>query len=733
MVSDGGGPLVVATKLRVPGVRAESIPRDRLTRLLATATQRQLTVVAAPAGYGKTTAIVDWLAGASGAPAWVSLDARDNDPLRLCSHVLAALDGALPGSMGAAHRAMLARADLLDTVVPLTVDALAEQPDGGVVLVLDDYHVVTQPSCHRLLVGLIDAAPPALRVLVSSRAVPPLRLARRRAAGTVAEIGPDRLAFQGAETELLLNGSLDLGLLAGQIAAIEERVDGWPAGLSLIASSLPGRPDRAAFLDAFTRSSEKVTEYLIEEVLDAVGPAIRDFLFKTSILGRLQPSLCEAVLEDPAAPELLAEVRRSNLFVTVLDPGAGWVRYHHVFAALLERELRERSPELVPALHGRASVWFEANAMPGEAIDHATAAGDGVRAARLLFDSWDAWMKELRYATVRHMIAVMPAERGELGGFCAAVDALCMSLDGVDLRVVAQRLEELEQVHDSPGVAPITGPMRVSPYYGDVARAVADGWALWERLAEHPEQRSFAAGQFATVLWFAGDRDAVRREIEPVLGTIERHTTRSWALAALALTAADDGELEVAERYAREAVEFAESSGAASALEFHTAYVALGETLRLRGALDAAAESLDHAARVTRKLPGSVFYAFALIFQAQLDHAAQDRRRARARAAAARRIIDRYPDVGVLADRLAAIEAAFLRRSDDALLGSRPTPAELRLLTLLPSDLTLKQIAADELYVSIHTVTSHAQRLYRRLGARTRAEAVAAARERGLL
>jgi LuxR family maltose regulon positive regulatory protein len=580
---------------------------------------------------------------------------------------------------------------------------------------------------------LIDAAPPGVRVVLSTRTAPPLRLARRRAAGTVAEIGPQQLAFQGEESELLLNGSLGLGLQPDQIAAINERVDGWPAGLSLIASSLSARTEREEFFEAFTRSNGMLAQYLIEEVLDATEPAIRDFLVQTSILSRLNAPLCEAVLDDPAAGKLLAEVRRSNLFVTVLDPQAGWVRYHHPFATLLQGELRTRSPALVPTLHLRASAWFEANAAPDEAIHHATAAGAGERAARLLYDSSWTWILERRYVTLREMIAEMPSERGELAGFCEALDTRCMALDGVDLRVVAQRLDELERVHEAPGVAPITDLMRVNPYFGDVGRAVADGWALWERYAGEPELRIGAAGQFATVLWFAGDGAAVRAQIEPIVGMIERHTARSWALSALALTAADDGDIDTAERYARDAVELAERSMGESALEFHLPYVALGEALRLRGALGEAEERLSHVARVTGRLPSSVYRALTLVYQAQLDLASRDRRRARTRAATARRIIDGYPDVGTLADRLAKVEAALDRRSDAGLLGSQPTPAELRLLALLPSELTLKTIAAEHLYVSIHTVTSHAQRLYRRLGARTRAEAVAAARERGLL
>ena len=735
--TDPATPLVVATKLVVPKMRPETVVRPRLTRLLAGTADRPLTVVSAPAGYGKTTALVNAFADPHGECAWVSLDARDNDPRRLCAHVLAALDGVLPGCADAAQRALLAGSDLLDTVVPLIVNALAEARPDQLVLVLDDYHLIDEASCHKLVIGLIDSSPTPLRMVVSGRTQPPLRLGRRRAADAVAEIGPAQLRFLGAETRALLNESLGLDLDREQIAAIDERVDGWVAGLSLVASSLRERADRDGFLEAFTASKAKVAEYLIEEVLEATPSRLRDFLCRTSILSRLSPELCEAVLEDPSAREMLAEVRRSNLFVTVLegdDAGDGdWLVYHHLIAELLERELHDRSPELVTGLHLRASTWFAANGAPDEALRHATAARDGELAAEILYENWRAFVLERRYVTVRETIAALPAERGALADFCEALDTLCMALAGTDLRFVAERLDALEGARDSPGVALITDQMRVSPYYGDVGRAVSDGWALWARYADQPDMRAWMAGQFGIVLWFAGRYEDVRAVLEPIVGELERPMTRGWGLSAMALCAADEGDVDIAERYAREAIELVEANGANSALESHLAYVALGEAMRLRGALGEAGELISHAAELTNKLPGSVYQALTLVFGAQLALSSRDRRRARIRAAAARKVVDRYPDVGTLAERLTSIEGALERRTDEGLLGSRPTPAEMRVLVLLPSDLTLREIASEHLYVSIHTVTSHARRLYRRLGVKTRDEAVAAARERGLI
>ncbi|MCW2954731.1 MAG: ATP-dependent transcriptional regulator, MalT-like, LuxR family [Conexibacter sp.] len=731
-MSDAGRPTVLVTKLLAPWMRRESISRDRVMRLLAQGSERPLTVVCAPAGYGKTTALVTWMVESERPFAWVSLDAHDDDPQRLCAHLLAALDQLWPAAMIEAERALLGGSDLVETVVPLTSAALAEHADDGLVVVFDDFHTVTESTSHRVVRAFIDAMPPSVHVVVSSRTAPPLRLGRRRVAETVTEIGPEQLAFQGAESELLLNGSLGLGLHPEQIATINERVDGWAAGLALVAASLPSagaREGRDAFLHAFARSRGAVAEYLIEEVLEGLPTRVQAFLCRTSILDRLSPSLCEAVLDDSDAAELLAEVRRSNLFVTALD--SEWLRYHHLFADLLARQLRRDSPELIPELHRRAAAWFAANALPEDAIRHASAAGDGDHAATLLYDHWRTLLDTRRYATVHQLIEQLPSDRGQLGPFCDAIDARCMGLDGVDLRVVAQRLDALEAHRDAPGVAEMLEFTRVSPYYGDIGRTVREGWATWERYPDI-ELRADLAGGLGVVLWYAGDHDGVHRVVEPYLNVMERPRTRSWALAALALTAAHEGDVDLAERYAREAVEIAVANGGESALECHLAYVALGETLRHRGELDQAAEQLAAAAHLTSKLPGSLFQAFTLTFEAQLALTAGDRRRARARASAAHSIIDDYPDTGVLADRLSTIETALKSRSTDGVPGSKPTRSELRVLALLPTELTNPQIAA-QLYLSNETVRSHIRRLYRRLGANTREQAVQIARERGLL
>jgi len=696
-------------------------------RALDEAAEAPLTVVFAPAGYGKTTAIRQWVSRSDADVGWLSLDAHDNDPGRLAAHLLAALAPFAPGHMEDARRALDGGSGLIETVVPRAVNGLSGGAHDGRALVLDDYHEIWEPDCHALVQAVIDAMPGNLGVIVASRTPPPLRVARRRAAGAVSELGIEDLRFRRNETQRLLDG-LGLDLTPAAVAAINRRIDGWPAGVALVATRLASDEGAPDLPDALRRSRE----FLIEEVLDQVAPALRDFLLRTSILPRLSPSLCEAVLEDPRAGELLAEAWRLNMFVTALNSEGTWLRYHEVFAAALRGELARESPDLVPTLHARASAWFEQAGLIDEAMDDAIAAGDGVRAAALLFGCWLDLLGERRQATVRRVLDRLPAERGELGPFCEALDVLLMIHEGVDQRITHERAEAIAREHpDAPGVQLIVDGVRISPFYGDIARAAEVGWTAWDRYADAPEVQEQIAGPLASVMWFAGDHDAVRRLLEPRVSAPQHPAARVWTLAVLSLSAADEGDSERALRYARAAMDTVEESGGETASEFTGVRWVLAGALRLRGRLAEAREHLTRALEGEGRRPGSVGHAVALAFDAELALAEGNRRRAAASARRARRIIERFPDLGTLGGRVSQVQAA-LARPDAGEVGSEPTSAERRVLELLPTDLTLGEIA-EQLYISRNTAKSHVRRLYRRLGVTSREQAVAAARERGLL
>ncbi|MBX5440872.1 MAG: hypothetical protein IRZ32_05015 [Solirubrobacteraceae bacterium] len=582
---------------------------------------------------------------------------------------------------------------------------------------------------------LLDAAPDSLRIVVSTRSTPPLHLSRRRAATALSEIGVEDLRLDADEVEALLNGPFALRLTPSQLAAVDERLHGWAAGLALAASSLreDGGRARTDFVAALAQSRRSAAEYLTEEVLDEAAPATRAFLVRTSILDRLIEPLCEAVVGDPKAREILGEIRRSRLFVTVADDDGETLRLHPMFADVLRGELERREPELVPLLHLRASRWFEAQGLSMAAIAHATAAGDGRRAARLLRDRWPALVALHRHATLRRLLDALPPDRGELDGFCEALDVLCLELETGDPELVGPRLRRLVDRRDEPGVAEIIDPLRLSPLHGDVGAALAAGRELWEDARDRPEARLRITAEYGLLLWAAGDPAAARAVIEPRLDRLEAQpSTHMRALAVLSLAALDEGEPKAAAAHARRAVEVMRAGGSWSASGAGLVHVAHGAAMTAVGRLDEAAEALGHAAALARTIPGSIAQATVLLFQARLDLARGDRPRARARAASIRRTLDRFPDVGTLPRRVAEIEEALDEASCPALAGTTPTPAELRVLALLPTDASVADIAAV-LHLSPNTVRSHVRRLYRRLGVRSREDAVRIAGARGLL
>jgi LuxR family maltose regulon positive regulatory protein len=726
-------PQVIATKLQIPAAHRQVVSREPVSRTLEAAAELPLTILCAPAGYGKTTTVVEWLASGRRS-AWLTFDLGDNDPRRLCAHLVASLEKALPGAFAAAGSAVTEAPDLLAAVLPLILNPLAADPGAqGLALVLDDCHLLEEPRCHELLLGLLDGLPGGVRMIVAGRTAPPLRIARRRAEGSVCEIGAGELLFDDAETAMLLNESLGLGLTDHQLGMIQENLGGWPAGVALVASSLPGHPGRDEFLAALKLAEPKIDEYLTEEVLDRCRPRLRDFLLRTSILNRMQGALCAAVLDDAEAGALLGEVRRSNLFVTELNAQAGWVRYHDQFAGLLRRELREREPELIPILHDRASRWYERAGLWEESIEHASRAGDGHRAAALVHASGEALLHDRHYASVCRLIDAIPADRGEFGPYCAALKAAAEGLDGAAPPSIYEQLSKLKADYGAPGVARLVGRALIWPFFGRVAETAREGRRFFEAAAgEALPERAAIAANLGLVLWFDRAPAEARSLLEGHLDAMTGHH-RGWALAVLSFLAAEEDRLDVAAARAEAAVGHAEGSGGEVGPEQTIAHQALANVLRSSGRHDEADRVLTQTAAVTDQVPGSLHHAFTLLLRAELELARRRRHLGRRAAADARAIVDRYPDPGILETRLGAVEAILEGRADDHLLGSRPTPSEQLVLELLDSDLTLEAIAQERLFLSVNTVKSHARRLYRRLGVRSRAAAVATARERGLI
>ena len=376
---------LLPTRLHVPLPRTHLVHRAHLIERLRQGMTRPLTLVSAPAGFGKTTLLTQWLAESDTPAAWLAVEAEDNDPTRFLSYVIAALQ-TLDAQFGMTALALLRtpQPPSPETVLTMLTNDFVEHGGGEIALVLDDYHVITAEPIQRGMTFLLEHLPPQLHLIVATRADPPLPLARLRAQGQLAEVRTADLRFAAAEAGAFLQTVMGLDLEAAAIAILEQRTEGWIAGLQLAALSLQGRTDVSAFLAAFSGTHRYVLDYLSEEVLARQPAPVQQFLLRTSVLDRLSWPLCDAVTGQEGSQALLEALERANLFVVTLDDERHWYRYHHLFAEALRRHLQQREPTLPPVLHRRASAWYEQHDLPSEAVQHALAVPDFELAARLI-------------------------------------------------------------------------------------------------------------------------------------------------------------------------------------------------------------------------------------------------------------------------------------------------------------------------------------------------------------
>jgi len=401
---------ILQTKLYVPKQQRQSnvVRRPRLLNRLDAGLAGKVTLVSAPAGFGKSTLVREWIvecraqheAAAKDAPAgmpagryvtWLTLDGDDNNPVRFLLYLAASLRKFAPTVGESAWSLLLSPEPPFKTILTLLlndVSALAAEGDPPLrtyVLVLEDYHVITAQPIHEALTYLIDNMPPHLHVVIMARADPPLPLARWRVSDQLVEICAEDLRFGAEEAAAFLNQRMGLHLSPADIATLEQRTEGWIAGLQLASLWLQGHAHRVDFARSFSGDNRYVLDYLVEEVLDQQPGAVQEFLLHTSILSRLCGPLCDAVMNTAGETQLmLAQLHQANLFLVPLDDEGIWYRFHPLFADVLQHRLQQTDPALVADLHARASVWYEEAGQLADAIHHCLRAADNVRTAALL-------------------------------------------------------------------------------------------------------------------------------------------------------------------------------------------------------------------------------------------------------------------------------------------------------------------------------------------------------------
>ncbi len=503
---------LLATKLFVPQPRPGLVPRPRLIEQLNSALDSPFTLVSAPAGFGKTTILTQWIntIGTATPVGWVQLDEGDNDPVRFWDYFIGGVRKHLPDAGQTALSMLHAPQTFgINAVLASLLNDLADI-HADLLLVIDDYHLIKSEAIHATLSFLVEHCPPKLHVIVATRVDPMMPLAHFRGRGTMIEVGADDLRFTSEETEELLKAQ-EIVLEPSDLAALNVKTEGWAVGLKMAAMAMRGRRDVGDFISSFTGSQKYVMDYLAEEVLNRQPEEVDSFLLSTSILEKFSAPLCDAVTELGQSRQMLARLEQANLFLVPLDDAREWYRYHHLFAELLrhQRDIRH-GPESTRQLHERASRWYEGRGLIDDAIHHALAARDWENAMRLIRRVADAKVKQGANVTLVNWMKALPGDvrRSDIDLYVRYGRALAIAVQPEDAKVALVDLENASQDHpDLRGrVAAIQAAL--AAVVGDIPKVVEMGKMALSLLTPNDlAYRGWVSYEAGFVLYYIGKFD----------------------------------------------------------------------------------------------------------------------------------------------------------------------------------------------------------------------------------
>ena len=733
---------VAPRRFRPPLVREGLIQRPDLLERLREGRERSLTLVCAPAGYGKTTVIAQWeAADRERVPfAWISLDERDSDPVRLWAHLIAGLQEVIAGVGESALETLPAGPrSIAVAALPLLVEDLRSIP--SLVVVLDDWHLVRDPVCDETIGALVEQAPDQVQLVISSRADPGLPIARLRAHGELTEVRATDLRIS-AEHVAQLFRQADIELDLEDVERITERTEGWLAGICLALLVAKEHEDRPRFVAEFSGDTRHVLDYLSRDVLDSVRPELRDFVTRTSVLERLSAELCDAVLERSDSESMLVEVERANLFLVQLDEAAREYRYHQLFASMLQRELEASDREAPLVLHARAADWYEANGDSEAAVKHAIESRDVDRASTLVTRHSVPMISTGRTGSVNRWLRTLSWPAAEADPQLAIVRALAAGMNG-------RGRDEIERWLEVAAAAPDMGPLAngITSLRSAVAmiralfltRGIAEAEQGARFVLEHEPEASpwryaglVPLGQALFLQGRYEEAGAPLAEARALPGARGLAST-SIGMSYQALIELDAGDVASSERLAREALALAVENGHSSDITAANPHLALGRALMQGPDLYAAIDHLERAVELTAPLESPYWHVHALLHLVAARHRLGDDEGAETALAQARAAMDDLPDVGMLGDLMSAVQQELAARSRrEGFLGQDLSEAELRVLRSFASGASVADVAR-ELYLSQNTVKTHRRTIYRKLGASTRADMLERAAETGLL
>jgi LuxR family maltose regulon positive regulatory protein len=646
---------LLETKLYVPRPRRGLVARPRLSERLGRWAESKLTLISAPAGFGKTTLLAEWLAAVPAgrkSVAWLALDEGDSQPVLFWTYLITALQTVAPG-IGTSALASLQgpQSAPIEAVLATLLNELSAVPND-IVLVLDDYHLVVAPEIQQGMAFLLEHMPPEMHLVIATRADPALPLGRLRGRGELTEIRAADLRFTLSEADAYLDGVLGLGLTAPDVAALEGRTEGWIAALQLAGLSLQGRDDVAGFIAGFAGDDRYIVDYLVEEVLHRQPEEVRTFLLDTSILVRFTGPLCDAVTGQDGGKSRLEALDRANLFLVPLDDRRQWYRYHHLFAEVLRARLLDERPERMPELHRRACEWYERNGDRNEAIRHAMAGGDVARAADLVELAIPETTQLRQEATLRQWLEALPDEllrrrpvlsnayagsllvRGEVEGVEERLrdaerwlDATGKSVDETAAGAGAMVVVDEAAFRRLPGSIAVhrAGQARI---LGDVAGTIAHARRALELVGEDDHlERGGGAALLALAYWTTGDLEAASRSYAAGMASLEKAGHLSDVIGC-ALALADirlaQGRLREALRMYERGLALANTQDGPILRGAADMHVAISSILRERDDLEGAAQQLLQSGELGEEngLPQNRYrsrVAMASIRQAQGD------------------------------------------------------------------------------------------------------------------
>jgi len=724
---------VLRSKLTPPPLRAGIIDRPALVDRLVAARNIPVVLISAPAGYGKSSLLALWRERDDRRFAWVSVDDGDDDPAVFIRSIAAALDPIvrLDADISDAFRASSPPLD--DVILPALVEACAGA-GAPFVLVLDNLHRMSGKRSHTMLAYLAERMPPGCQFAIATRSDPLLPLASLRAHGQLAEVRMGDLALDHGAAEALLSAAC-ARLNADQVARLVERTEGWPAGLYLAALSLRDRAQPDEFINRFAGTSRHVADFFSEDVLARQPGSVIDFVLHTCVLEELTASLCQAMTGRTDAASVLHDLEQNNLFVVPQDEDRQAYRYHHLFAEYLRAALVRREPALIPELNRRASNWYREHGLTRRAIAHARAAGDINAAAELVAAKWSAMVNSGQIETARSWIEGFEEAQIREYAPLAIAAAWISALYGESMQAAAFAEMARQASWDGPlpdGTASLTSALAIiSSAFGlngiTSMRRVAQQAADIE--VEPNRLRALALQLLGIAQAHEGDFPNARIALAEASGLAGHTSISALSLAHLALMSLWEGDEDRAYQLARRAHAIAELPRMRSDLSSVGTYSVLASLLARRGDVEGASRAIERAGAFLPRLTQSFWW---MMIQARISlaiglHAIGREDEAVMRLGEAEALLSVREDAGILPKWCETVRQEIWPAGDERLSSSAISEAERRVLRLLASDLTQREIAS-ELHLTMNTVKTHRRSIYRKLGVSSRDGAVKAAR-----